>query len=141
MLSDHRSNERGAPIRALHRFGVAFGILCVILFLIGLAFQQAFYAWWLESVRGPEVQQALGVRIEGRRVTEVVPGGAFDRAGVRIGDRVVCLHHGDAEFWGALAAAADGHAITFRFASLEEAEHGCQRARSVTIGPSLPRDE
>jgi hypothetical protein len=141
-------DDRVGPSASLRRFGIVFGTLCAVLLLIGLVFQGALYAWWLESIQGPDIQRALGFTIERRLVrraggeqypglfvAEVRPGGQFDRAGVRAGDEVVCLHHGSAQFWGALDSARAGYETSFKVVSPEKATQGCLGARTVTIAP------
>jgi len=81
--------------------------------------------------RGPQIQGAL------RRFAYLFFT-RFDRLGFKVGDAVVCLYHGPAEFWEELLLARDGYQATFRVLAAEGIAGGCEQARGITIpGRSL----
>jgi hypothetical protein len=130
---------------ALIRFGYVFFIILVALpVVLVLAFMDPIYWWWFDEFRRPAIEREFGFQAEHREVafpsgnrsrllviTEVVPGGRFDRSGAKRGDVVVCLHHGDPDFWSRLLIAREGYESEIRLLAADELAHGCEGARRI----------
>ena len=93
--------------------GAFVGIVFPLLML--LAFYPLVDGWYTTLEMGPELERDLGFRaamtshpaFPGREtfhITEVRPGGIFDRAGIRAGDIPLHIHHGPADFYRMLEA-------------------------------------
>jgi C-terminal processing protease CtpA/Prc len=124
---------------------VAFPVLAVFVFA------GPVHWWWVQRFEGPDLAKELGFRLEEREVTidagdrwqilvivEVTPGGVFDRAGVKAGDVIACLHHGRGEFWGQMQLARDGYEVDFKVVPLTRLSDGCSVAHRIQLpGRSL----
>ena len=87
--------------------GLAFPLVLLLVFM------PSFANWFVVATTAPELERALGFHaavathpaFPGREtfhIVSVVPGGAFDRAGVRAGDVPLHVHHGSAGFYSLL---------------------------------------
>jgi hypothetical protein len=130
---------------ALLRFGYIYAILLVALPMVLLfVFMNPIYWWWFDEFRRPGVEREFGFQSDIREValssgdrsrrliiTQVVPGGRFDRAGVKPGDVVACLYHGDPDFWSRLLIALEGYETEIRLLSSSDLAKGCEAARRI----------
>jgi hypothetical protein len=93
--------------------------------------------WWARQFEAPKLQETFGFEVQYRPVrveslnphvagvvSRVIPGGLFDRLGVRVGDGIMRMHHGEAQFWGALRFAADGYRSSIRVLPPDRFEAG-----------------
>jgi hypothetical protein len=67
-----------------------------------------------------------------RAIIRLDPDGALARSGARVGD-VPRMHHGIAEFCGALASASQGEAVHLRVYNLDDAKSGKDPWRELVI--------
>lgn len=138
--------------KCLLRFAYLFFTLALALrAMFVLAFSPQFHLWWVETFQAPALQKEFGFTVEHQEIRllsgaihsllvidSLSAGGRFDRLGFKVGDAIVCLYHGPAEFWGELLLARDGYQATFRVLAAEGIAGGCEQARSITIrGRSL----
>ena len=146
-------NRLGMPPRsrdqqlrgALLRFGYIYAVLLVALPIVLLfLFMNPIYWWWFDQFRRPAVEREFGFQTEIREVvlssggrsrrliiTQVVPGGRFDRAGAKPGDVVACLYHGDPDFWSRLLIALEGYETEIRLLGSNDVAKGCEAARRI----------
>jgi len=91
--------------------GTFVGVVFPLLLL--LVFMPVVGNWFIVATTAPELERDLGFHaavaphpaFSGREtfyVVTVVPGGAFDRAGIRPGDVPMHVHHGSGDFYGRL---------------------------------------
>ena len=153
MQRHHHFPPRGPQIQgALRRFAYLFFTIAVALpGMLVLAFSPQFHLWWVETFQAPALQREFGFAVAHQEIRlpsgathsllvidSLSAGGRFDRLGFKVGDAIVCLYHGPAEFWEELLLARDGYQATFRMLAAEDIAGGCEQARSITIpGRSL----
>ena len=87
--------------------GVVFPLLLLLVFMpvVGNWFVVATTAPRLERDLGFHAALAMHPGFPGREtfhIVSVVPGGVFDRAGIRPGDVPLHIHHGSGDFYGLL---------------------------------------
>ena len=149
-LSD--AGRHRALAGSLRRFGYLYFVLILVLpIIVGFVFWPAIDLWWTKQAEAPQLQQAFGFTLEERPravgggvpgvrlvITKVVPGGVFDQLGVRPGDVITCLQHGEAQFWGALMAAREGYRASISVVPAERLADGCDARRRLEVPGQKP---
>jgi hypothetical protein len=128
--------------------GGAFPLVLLITFMPSLS------NWYAVTTLAPRLERDLGFRAavsahdpffrsETLFVTEIKPDGAFDRAGVRIGDVPMDVHHGSGDFYRVLENHRGG-SVDIRFLRISSGptdSFPVQRRFTVIVPQSVNRGQ